>query len=335
MRAQQHAALGAGRAAGYAGAEQVAATSSLLDVAARARRSSAAHAGGDRASRPDGLGDRAELGEALVQPPALDLGRAAARRYRPGGRALGRPRRRWRGSPSRSPTRRALAGAPQRGRDELAEQRRRALGPRLELRVELRGDEERVRRGSSMTSTRRSSGEVPDDDQAGGLEPLAQADRHLVAVAVALVDDGLAVDLARPRAGVELDRVGAQAHRAAEVGDLLLLGQQVDDRPLGLEVELGRVGALHAGDVAGELADRDLHAEADAEVRDPLLARDLRGADLALDAAAAEAAGDEDAVGAAEALRGASSSVSSVSESTQSISTSAAVQEAASGAAPR
>ena len=38
--------------------------------------------------------------------------------------------------------------ARERGADELAEQRRRALGPRLELGVELRGDEERVVAGS-------------------------------------------------------------------------------------------------------------------------------------------------------------------------------------------
>ena len=37
-----------------------------------------------------------------------------------------------------------------------------------------------------------------------------------------------------------------------------------------------------------------------------LLARDLRGADLALDAAPAEAAGDQDAVGVARAARAAS-----------------------------
>ena len=110
--------------------------------------------------------------------------------------------------------------------------------------------------------------------------------------------------MSRARGRVELDRVGAQAHRPAEVGDLLLLGQQVDDRPLGLDVELGRVRAVHAGHVAGELADGDLHAEADAQVGDPALAGDPDGADLALDAAAAEAAGDEDAVGAGEALLG-------------------------------
>src|SRR6185295_8097498 len=90
------------------------------------------------------------------------------------------------------------------------------------------------------------------------------------------------------------------AHRAAEVRDLLLLGQEVDHRPLGLDVELGRVRALHADDVAGELAHGDLHAEADPEVRDPLLAGDLDRADLALDPPATEAAGDEDAVRVAE-----------------------------------
>ena len=51
-----------------------------------------------------------------------------------------------------------------------------------------------------------------------------------------------------------------------------------------------------------------------------LLARDPRRGDLALDAAHAEAARDQDAVGLLERARGPRSS-SSVSESTQSIST--------------
>ena len=47
--------------------------------------------------------------------------------------------------------------------------------------------------------------------------------------------------------------------------------------------------------------------EADAEVRDAVLARDAAGEDLALPAARAEAAGDEHAVDAARASRRASS----------------------------
>ena len=105
------------------------------------------------------------------------------------------------------------------------------------------------------------------EDQAGVLQPLAQVVVHLVAVAVALVDDGLAVDLAGARALVQLHRVGAQAHRAAHVAHFLLLGQEVDHREGRLGVELGRVGPVHAGHVAGELGHGDLHAEADAEVR--------------------------------------------------------------------
>ena len=50
-----------------------------------------------------------------------------------------------------------------------------------------------------------------------------------------------------------------------------------------------------ADDLAGELDDRALQAEAQAEVRDAVLARVAGGQDLALDAAMAEAARDEDA----------------------------------------
>ncbi len=51
-------------------------------------------------------------------------------------------------------------------------------------------------------------------------------------------------------------------------------------------------------DVAGELDDRALHAEADAEERRARLAGVAHGGDLALDRARPEAAGDEDAVDA-------------------------------------
>ena len=56
-------------------------------------------------------------------------------------------------------------------------------------------------------------------------------------------------------------------------------------------VELASRGAE---DLAGELDDRALEAEAQAEVRDPVLAGEVGGEDLALDAAMAEAARDED-----------------------------------------
>ncbi len=94
----------------------------------------------------------------------------------------------------------------------------------------------------------------------------------------------------------------AEAHRAAHVLDVLLLGQQVDDRVRRLGVELGGVGAGHAADVARELGHGALHAQADAEERDLVLAAVLDGLDLALDAALAEAAGHDDAVRRAQPL---------------------------------
>jgi hypothetical protein len=133
-------------------------------------------------------------------------------------------------------------------------------------------------------------------DEARGLEPPAQEVVDLVAVAMALIDDRFAVDLARPRVRMQLDRVGAQAHGATHVGDLLLLGQKVDDRVRGLRVELRGVRAVHADDVACEVRDRHLHAQADAQERDLLLARDPRRRDLALDPTHAEAARDQDPV---------------------------------------
>src|SRR3954451_227545 len=108
----------------------------------------------------------------------------------------------------------ALPGALQRGLDELAEERRRALGPGLELRMELGGDEERVV-AQFDDLDEALVGRRAGDDEPGRLEALAQGDRHLVAMAVALVDDRLAVRLARAGVGVELDRVGAEAHGAA------------------------------------------------------------------------------------------------------------------------
>ena len=144
--------------------------------------------------------------------------------------------------------------------------------------------------------------ERPGDDEPGGDQLVAVLVVHLVAVPVALVDDGLVVDVAGPRALGELDRLRAEPHRAAEILDLLLLREQVDHRVRRLGVHLGRVGAVEAGDVARELGDGDVHAEADAEVRDPALARDLAGEDLPLPAARAEAARHEHAVDLLEQL---------------------------------
>ena len=111
---------------------------------------------------------------------------------------------------------------------------------------------------------------------------------------------------ARQRAGLHVGALRAEAHRAAEIGvHAALLHRAVavepfvdqrDHRMRGVGVELGGVRTLEPGLVARHLDRRDLHAEADAEIRDAVLARELRGQDLALDAALAEAARHEDRV---------------------------------------
>ena len=75
---------------------------------------------------------------------------------------------------------------------------------------------------SSMNSTSRPSGDVARAAEPGGLEPAAVPRVELVAVAVPLGHDGLAVDLGHLRAGLELGDAGAEAHRAAHVGHVAL-----------------------------------------------------------------------------------------------------------------
>src|SRR4051794_15624918 len=197
----------------------------------------------------------------------------------------------------RRPLERPLA----RGAHEVPEQRLRAQRARLELGVVLRGHEEWVV-GQLDDFDEAVVGRGPGAHEARMLEPLAEGVVHLVAVAVALVDHGLAVDLAGAGAVVELHGVGAEPHRATHVADLLLLRQEVDDREWRLGVELGGVRALHAGHVPREVGDGDLHAQADAQVRHAVLARVAGSCDLALDPALAEAAGDEEAIDGGELL---------------------------------
>ena len=67
-----------------------------------------------------------------------------------------------------------------------------------------------------------------------------------------------------------------------------------------IAVHLRAVGVRQADHVAGELDDRALQAEADAEERHLPFAGKADGLDLAVDAAVAEAAGHQDAVAAAQ-----------------------------------
>ena len=119
-------------------------------------------------------------------------------------------------------------------------------------------------------------------------------------MAVALLDEALAVGLLGQGPGPDRARVGAEAHGRALLGDALLVGHEVDHGIGGLGVELRGARARHSADVARELADGHLQAQADAEVGHLACAGAPDRLDLALDAAQAKAPGHEDAVGVAE-----------------------------------
>src|SRR3546814_2702098 len=89
------------------------------------------------------------------------------------------------------------------------EQRRGLLRTRLELRVELSRDEERMLGkfdDLDQTLVRRSAGNT----ESRVLELLAQRNRHLVAMAMTLVDHGLAVDLAGTSPIMQLHGIGTE-----------------------------------------------------------------------------------------------------------------------------
>ena len=126
--------------------------------------------------------------------------------------------------------------------------------------------------GSSMNSTSRLSGEVPEHQRPAAFELGPVLLVELVAVTVALAHDRLAVGGGDLAATGEHGVVGAEAHRAALVLDATLVEHEVDHRVMGGRFELGRVGAGQADDVAGEVDRHRLQPEAEPEARHAFLA---------------------------------------------------------------
>src|SRR6266566_5218726 len=186
----------------------------------------------------------------------------------------------------------AIANCQRRG-DEPVEQRMGSLRAGLELRVELRCDEPRMvlELDDLDEATVRA---LAAKQHACRLERLAVAVVYFEAVAVALVDDLGAVHRGRLRARGQSGRIQAETHRPALVLELALIRHEVDDGVLGEHVELCRVGVLRAGHLAGELDDGALETEAQAEIRDLVVAGEMGGEDLAFDAAMTEATRYED-----------------------------------------
>src|SRR3990172_9470669 len=188
--------------------------------------------------------------------------------------------------------------------DEGGEERMRLPRPGAQLRVELAGHEPGMV-GELDDLHELLLGPEARDPEAVLFQVLEVLVVHLEAVAVALLDDPLPVG---PGGGAPLgeqDRVEPQPHGAALGPHGALLGEQVDDLVARAGVELRRVGVGQPADGPGELDDRALHPEADAEEGHSALAGVADGADLPLDAAVAETARDQDAVDPLEVRGGA------------------------------
>src|ERR1051326_8439381 len=119
---------------------------------------------------------------------------------------------------------------------------------------------------------------------------------ELITVAMPFADLRHTVGGAREPAFREIAGKRPQAHGAAELVDAFQLAQFKDDARRCGRIELGRVGMFHATDVASVLDHHRLHAEADAEIRNLVLARIANGVDHALDTALAKTARHENAI---------------------------------------
>ncbi len=134
------------------------------------------------------------------------------------------------------------------------------------------------------------------------LEAFAVGVVELVAVSVTLADVLCAVCLGGERTVAQGAVVGAEAHCAAEIGDVFLLFHKVNHVVGRGVVHLCAVGVGEAEDVAGKLYHHALHAEAYTESGHIVLAAPSESHKLALDTALAEAGGDNHAVETGKAL---------------------------------
>ncbi len=187
------------------------------------------------------------------------------------------------------------------GGDEVAEDGVGLQWLGFEFGVELAAEEEGVGGDLDDLDVGGVGGGAGDAEACAGEDGFVLA-VELVTVAVALGDFGGAVGLGGEGVGLEDAVPGAETHGAAHLFDAGEFAEFVDDAVGSGGVELAGVGVFQAADVAGVLDAGGLHAEADAEVGGVGLAGVADGVEHALDAALAEAAGDEDAVEAFELM---------------------------------
>ena len=163
-----------------------------------------------------------------------------------------------------------LAAVEHGGGDQPKEQRMRVVRAGVELRMGLRGEEVRMIRQLEHlddAAVRRHAAQAHTGVRQRGAVVVVD----LVAVAVALVDERLAIELKGAGIRVQTAGVRAEAERAADVQNALLVSHQMDDGigRVGHELDAVRLG--QADDVACEFDNGKLHAEAQAEEGDAVL----------------------------------------------------------------
>src|SRR5581483_69737 len=125
---------------------------------------------------------------------------------------------------------------------------------------------------------------------------------EFVTMPMTLADFGLAVDPIHESSRFDLARPCTQAHCSAEFFNPAQFAQLVDDAVRSCGIKLAGVCVSQSTNVARELDARCLHSEADAEVRNPFLARITDRLQHAFDSALSESARHQNAVVAAELL---------------------------------
>src|SRR6266581_472721 len=158
------------------------------------------------------------------------------------------------------------------GTDEAPEERVREHRLRLELRMELAGQEIRVIR-NLHDFHEATIGRLPAHPQTPLHHGVEICPVYLVAMTVPFADLRLSIGVVGLRARLEDAGPLPEAHVASHAFHSLELAQLVDHRVRCGRVELRGVGVLEPADVAREFDHGALQSEADAEERDLALAR--------------------------------------------------------------
>ena len=126
---------------------------------------------------------------------------------------------------------------------------------------------------------------------------------HFVTVAVAFADLRCAVDFGGEAVGFQFHFLRAQPHGAAQIGIFvarfhaavfrLPFVNQGDHGVRRFQIEFGGIGAFQPGHVARVFNQRNLHAQANAQIGNAVFAGKLRRLDFAFHAARTETAGHQ------------------------------------------